>query len=402
MTQHLAIAGSGFAGTWAALAAARAVALAGKESDVSVTLVAPTPHLHIRPRLYEAELEGMAPDIAPLLDAVGVRYQAGTVERIDVTGHGLEIATANGSRADLGYDRFVLATGSRLFMPDIPGLAEHAFNVDQLDTALALDAHLRALPKRPASTARNTVIVAGGGFTGIETATEMPQRLRAVFGDDAPVRVVLLEQADAVGPDLGPVPRPLIEQALAECGVEVMTSAAVTAIDAGGATLADGTRVEAGTVVWTAGARAHPLAAQIPGEHDRYGRVHADRYLHAIGVADVFVTGDVAHAAVDDAGNVALMSCQHALSLGRVAGYNAAAELVGLPLHAYSQPKYVTCLDLGAWGAIFTEGWQRQVLMQREEAKATKREINTKWIYPPAPDRDAVFEIANPDFVIVP
>jgi NADH dehydrogenase len=38
----------------------------------------------------------------------------------------------------------------------------------------------------------------------------------------------------------------------------------------------------------------------------------------------------------------------------------------------------------------------------REEGKATKREINTRWIYPPAPDRDAVFAVANPDFVIVP
>ncbi|NUB15534.1 NAD(P)/FAD-dependent oxidoreductase, partial [Azospirillum brasilense] len=77
-------------------------------------------------------------------------------------------------------------------------------------------------------------------------------------------------------------------------------------------------------------------------------------------------------------------------------------ELVGLPTHPYSQPKYVTCLDLGPWGALFTEGWDRQVRLTREEGKAVKREINTKWIYPPQPDRDAVFAIANPDYVIVP
>lgn len=147
--------------------------------------------------------------------------------------------------------------------------------------------------------------------------------------------------------------------------------------------------------------RASPLAAQIPGEHDGLGRIIGDRYLRAPAAPGIFVTGDTVNAATDDAGNQTVMSCQHALSLGRVAGHNAAAELVGLPLHPYSQPKYVTCLDLGPWGALFTEGWDRQVRLTREEGKKVKREINTVWIYPPEPDREAVFAVANPDYVIV-
>lgn len=75
---------------------------------------------------------------------------------------------------------------------------------------------------------------------------------------------------------------------------------------------------------------------------------------------------------------------------------------MGLPLHAYSQPKYVTCLDLGPWGAICAEGWDRQIRLTREVGKATKREINTRWIYPPAADRAAAFAVANPYYVIVP
>ena len=75
--------------------------------------------------------------------------------------------------------------------------------------------------------ARNTVVVAGGGFTGIETVAEMPERLRAILGDDAAIRVVVVEQAPHIGPDLGANPRPVIEEALAECGVEIITGAAV-------------------------------------------------------------------------------------------------------------------------------------------------------------------------------
>lgn len=402
MTLKIVIAGSGFAGTWAAISAARALSLAGREDDVEIIVVSPTPHLHIRPRLYETAFEDMAPDLAPLFAAVGVRHVAGTVEAIHADRHEVEVNGADGRRTTQPYDRFVLATGSRLFLPDVPGLAEHSFNVDQLSYAMALDAHLRSLADRPETAARNTVVVAGGGFTGIETVAEMPRRLRDVLGPAAKIRVVVMEQAPVIGPDLGPVPRPVIESALAECGVEVMTSAGVASIDADGVTTSRGDRIAAHTVVWTAGARAHPLAAQIEGERDRYGRVYADPQLRARSVKDVFVAGDVALAATDDEGHHAAMSCQHALSLGRVAGHNAAAELVGLPTHPYSQPKYVTCLDLGPWGAIFTEGWDRQIKLTREVGKATKQAINTQWIYPPAPDREAAFAIANPDHVIVP
>lgn len=81
------------------------------------------------------------------------------------------------------------------------------------------------------------------------------------------------------------------------------------------------------------------------------------------------MTGDTVKAATDDLGNHNLMTCQHAMSLGRVAGHNAAAELAGLPTHPYSQPKYVTCLDLGPRGALYTEGWERQCALPVRKAK---------------------------------
>ncbi len=402
MTKKIIVAGSGFAGLWSALSAARAVELAGKSKDVEVVVISPSPTLVVRPRLYEAVMENIDPDLAPLFSVTGVQHIAGRIEAIRADRHELEVVSAEGERSTLHYNKFVLAAGSTLFQPPIPGLAEFSFNVDQLANARVLEAHLAALANRLETPARNTVVVAGGGFTGIETAAEMPERLRKVLGNEAEIRVVVIEQAPGIGPDLGPIPRPVIEAALAECGVEIITSVAVAAIDANGITTSSGERIESNTVVWTAGARANPLAAQVPGEQDQYGRIHADPYLRAMQAADIFVAGDVAHAATDDQGNVAVMSCQHALSLGRVAGHNAAAELVGLPLHAYSQPKYVTCLDLGAWGALYTEGWDRQICLTRQEAKNLKRDITTKWIYPPAADRKAVFAIANPDYVIVP
>lgn len=400
MQQRILVIGSGFAGMWAALGAARVLDQHGR-SDVEVALVAPEPLLHLRPRLHEAAPHAMTTPLLPLFEAAGVRYVQGSVERIHTGERSVEAVNERGERFTLAYDRLVLTAGSRLFRPAIPGLAVHAFSIDQTNEASALDVHLARLADLPPSNARNTVVVAGGGFTGIEIACELPERVRRVLGEDAEVRVVIVERSHVIGPDLGPGPRPQIEQALDELGVVRFLGAAVNAIDADGLSTTTGERIEAKTVIWTAGMHASPLTAQVPGEHDALGRLHVTRDLRVKGVDAVFAAGDVALAQVDDAGNHALMSCQHAMNMGRSAGYNVAADLLGLPTQAYAQPVYVTCLDLGPWGAVYTEGWERQVKLQGAEAKALKRQINTQWIYPPLPSRKAAREAADPQRVVV-
>ncbi|MCP1603276.1 NAD(P)/FAD-dependent oxidoreductase [Pseudomonas citronellolis] len=400
MQQRILVIGSGFAGMWAALGAARVLDQHGR-GDVEVALVAPEPLLHLRPRLHEAAPHAMTTPLLPLFEAAGVRYVQGSVERIQTGERSVEAVNERGERFSLAYDRLVLTAGSRLFRPAIPGLAEHAFSIDQTDEASALDVHLARLADLPPSDARNTVVVAGGGFTGIEIACELPERVRRVLGEDAEVRVVIVERSHVIGPDLGPGPRPQIEQALDELGVVRFLGAAVNAIDADGLSTTTGERIEARTVIWTAGMQASPLTAQVPGERDALGRLHVTRDLRVKGVDAVFAAGDVALAQVDDAGNHALMSCQHAMNMGRSAGYNVAADLLGLPTQAYAQPVYVTCLDLGPWGAVYTEGWERQVKLQGAEAKALKRQINTQWIYPPQPSRKAAREAADPQRVVV-
>jgi NADH dehydrogenase len=129
--------------------------------------------------------------------------------------------------------------------------------------------------------------------------------------------------------------------------------------------------------------------------------LHVDANLKVKGLDGVFATGDCAYAATDDEGNYAMMSCQHAMNLGRSAGHNVAADLIGEESIPYSQPKYVTCLDLGPWGAVYTEGWDRQVKLTGAEAKALKTKINREWIYPPSADRAEAFALADPRRIVV-
>jgi NADH dehydrogenase len=396
MKTQILIVGTGFAGMWSALAAARLRHLEGKSpEDVEISVISPQPNLHIRPRLYEADLSEVAPSLTPLFKAASIHFIAGKVEHIHAQENAVDYTDAHGDSRSISYDRLVLASGSTLFRPDIPGVTQFAFDVDQLSHAEKLQRHLQALAQRPVSKARNTVVIAGGGFTGIETAAEMPSRLRAILGEHAQIDVVIVEQAQAIGPDLGEGPRPIIEQALRELGVSLRLGQAVASIDSNGLSLSNGERIEAQTVVWTGGARANALAAQLPGEHDRFGRLHVTANLR-LGASHVYVTGDAACVAADSLGHHALMSCQHAMNLGRSAGHNAMADLLGLAQIPYEQPKYVTCLALGPWGAVYTEGWDRQIKLSGAQAGALKAQINTIWIYPPRADMQEIIATADP------
>ena len=397
---RLVIIGSGFAGMYAALSAARLRDIEGvSPKQLEIALVAPEPTLVVRPRLYEPKPETLTAPLLDVLGAIDVTYVQGSAETIDTKSRTVGIVTAKGEKKSISYDRLVVATGSRLFRPNIPGLAEHGFSVDSLDDAIALDEHLHSLAKRPAVNGCDTVVVAGGGFTGIEAATEMPSRLREILGKDAKTRVIIVERNKTIAPDMGEGSRPVIEEALRKLGVETRLGAGVASLDESGVTLSSGERIETETVIWAAGIRAAPLTAQISAERDNFGRLLVDRDLRVPGVQSVFATGDAARAACDDDGNYALMSCQHATRMGAFAGNNAAAELLGVPTRPYHQKAYVTCLDLGEAGALFTRGWERKVELVGDVAKKTKHEINTVWIYPPKAERAAALASADPERV---
>jgi len=394
--KNILIIGAGFAGLWSALSAIRQLDLHGRR-DVQVTLLAPQAELHVRPRFYEPEVHTMAAPLQELFDAVNVRFVHGTAFDVDEAEQRVRYRTSSGTECNLPYDRLIMACGSVLNRPDMVGI-EHVFDVDKIDSAARLETHLKSLADLPESPARNTVVVAGGGFTGIETATELPTRLRAILGEDARLRVVVVDRGAKIGAALGDGIRPAIEQACEALGIEWICGTTVASVDRDGVLLDDGQRIDAATVIWTVGFKANPLTEQISGERDRQGRLHVDGNLKVIGNDAVYAAGDVAYAACDNQGNFAVMSCQHAIPLGRYAGNNAAAELIGVAPMTYSQPKYVTCLDLGAWGAVYTEGWERTVSppTDKAEAKLLKAQINSIWIYPPMADRTAALAAADP------
>jgi NADH dehydrogenase len=341
----------------------------------------------------------MSSSLDKLFSDAGVEYIQGYVTRLSPQDRKLDIEAPNSQTVSLSYDKLILAAGSSLNLPNIPGLKEHTYNVDTLANAARLDAHLGALALRPCTKARNSVVVCGGGFTGIEVAAEMPGRLAAILGSDAEFQITIVEQQPDIGPELGPGPRPVILQALRNLNVKLELGESVAQVDAGGIVTASGKRLEASTIIWTGGMRATPLTKQIAGEQDKLGRLVVDEYLRVPTAQDIFATGDAAHAVTDKEGHVALMSCQHALVLGRYSGYNAAADLLGLAPKKYTQETYGTCLALGGYGAVVTDGWDRKVTTHGRMAGMVKQFVNAVLISPPSTAREA-FQVSHPDFTL--
>jgi NADH dehydrogenase len=368
-----------------------------------ITVVAPNDQLVLRPRLYEPDPELATVELRRILAPIGVEHVRASVGAIDTE---RRIVVADGK--EIGYDRLVLAAGSKLVRPHgLPG-ADLLHDIDTLEGARRLSRHLRGREGYSA-------VVVGAGFVGLEAATAL-----AANG-----RVLLVDRAEVVGDQLGPGPRSEIEKALDHLGIERRLGTSITEVGDGYAVLADGIKVEADVVVWAVGMRASGLTAQVSDELDHLGRVPVDQWLRvhlkvpatdvsatrpagAAGIpgvagavaSRVFVAGDTAAAAFDT-DHAVMQACQHATPLGKVAGYNAAADLLGLPLREFTPGPYVTCLDLGGAGAIFTRGWDRKVLASGAEGAVVKRGINQA-IHPPVDDAAQILAAADRVYLDLP
>jgi NADH:ubiquinone reductase (H+-translocating) len=399
--KHVVVLGGGLAGLWSAVGAARKLDEMGLEpKDIAITLINRNPYHCIRVRNYEVDLSSVKVPLDRVLDPIGVEHIEADVTAIDFANRRVHFKTAAGEGSQsIGYDRLVFGLGSQLNRPPIPGSTEYGFDVDTYDGAERLNSHLNSLPAQPESPGQYNVLVVGTGLTGIEVATEMTQKLKVVIakaGAARPFRVILADRGPRVGSDMGKSARPVIEQALSDLGIESRVGVSVAALEACGARLTSGETIPAATVIWCTGMQANPLTRLFPVELDRFGRLPVDEFMRVKEMKNVFAAGDAAWTALDDS-HISVMSCQHSRPMGRFAGHNVISDLLGEPMLALHIDWYVTVLDLGTWGAVYTEGWDRTVVSTGEAAKRTKQTINCQRIYPPlSGNRREILDAAAP------
>ncbi len=389
--KHLIIIGGGFSGFWSAMSAVRQSREMGKTAELKITVINKDNYLTNRPRLYEAHLDTVRTNILPLLEPLGVSLLTGLVTDIQPTQHSLTLEE-DGQQTTLTYDYLIVAAGSRLKRPDFPG-AESIHHIDDFKGATQLHTHIAQLAAGGfKEKGADTVVVVGGGLTGLEIVTGVQDIVNKYA--DRQIKVVLIDRQGNVGGIYSPEGRTYINEVLMNQHIELRLGTLPVKIEDNIVYLANGEQIPAGTVVWTAGLEASPLHAFFNGDKDNMNRLTVDEYFKLPGYSNIMVTGDAALSKPDGV-NYALMSCQYSLFQGKWSGHNAVADLFGGEKLPYVQSSYVTCVDLGPEQALFTRGFDRKVEAREAAGKKIKAEINTVWIVP-SPDPEANVAAAIP------
>src|SRR5262245_22000623 len=295
---HVVVVGGGFGG----LAAARALA----RWPVRVTLVDRRNHHLFQPLLYQVATATLSPaDIAQplrsiLRNAPAATVILGEVEKVDLADRRLVLTDGA-----LDYDALILAAGAShsYFGHDewealAPGLKtlEDAIEIRRR-VLLAFEAAERATDAAERR-AQLTLVVIGGGPTGVELAGALAEIARHTIArdfrtiDPTQARVVLLEAGERVLAAFPPALSQSAEQVLRRLGVEVRTGARVTRVTPDAVWLG-GEQIRSRAVIWAAGVAASPLARSLGVPLDRAGRVPVEPDLSVAGHPEVLVIGDL-------------------------------------------------------------------------------------------------------------
>jgi NADH:ubiquinone reductase (H+-translocating) len=320
---HVVVVGGGYAGTLAA----NHLRL---DPRIEITLVNPRPVFVERIRLHQlvANSGAATVDYRTLLGD-GIRLLVDSADRIDTADRRVRLT----SGAVLNYDYLIYAVGSTGAMPAVPGAAEFAYSVADLESAKRLRYALADMHPDAAIT------VVGGGLTGIETASELAEQGRRVT----------LVCGGILGPSLSKRGRRSVAKQLRRLGVAVLESAAVSQVRWDAVVLADGAMVPSAVTVWTVGFGVPDLATRSGLHTDALGRLLTDETLTSIDDQRVVAAGDAA--APSD--QPLRMSCQAAGPLGAQAANTVLSRIAGTTPAVLNQGFVGQCISLGrAHGTI--------------------------------------------------
>ncbi len=337
---QVVVVGAGFGG----LSVTRALAA----QPVDVTLVDKNNFHGFWPLLYQVATAGLsADDVAHSVrsivrDESNVKVHMAAVESVDLGGR--QIVLDDGRLLD--YDYLVLAPGTVPADFGVPGVADHAFTLKTLPAAVRLRDHVlhqfERAARDPSLVDRGalTVVIAGGGPTGVELAGAYVELFHVVLAKDyagaglGRPRVVLVEMADHLLHGFSVRSQQGARRVLESRGVEVRLGTAVASVTPEGVVLTDGTVIRSATVVWVAGVRAHPLVDALGVEQGSGGLVKVLPDLSLRGRPEVFVIGDVAASEGKD-GRPLPQVAQVAIQGGRRAAKNIVARMTGRPTRPF-------------------------------------------------------------------
>ncbi|MFF7314351.1 FAD-dependent oxidoreductase [Streptomyces sp. NPDC008137] len=336
MQHRIVVLGAGYTG---AIAAGRLARRLHRE-DVAITLVNAEPDFVERVRMHQlAAGQDLRPrPFGEMFAGTGVELKLAKVTGVDVDRRTVAVTVASPKgpgepeTEELEYDTLVYALGSGWNDQGVPGVAEHAHQVAGRPGALRLRERLARLD------AGESVVVVGGGLTGLEATTEIAEA--------RPDLDVALAVRGELGDWLSPKGRRHLRKVFGKLGITVHENASVTGVEADRVTTAEGETIPAVVTVWTTGFAVHPIARATTLEVDDTGQILVDGTMRSVSHPDVYAVGDAA-LAMGPGDKPLRMSCASGTPMAWQAADAIAARLTGgklpnVPLRYFNQ-----CISLG-------------------------------------------------------
>ena len=330
--QTLVILGGGYAGVICANRV-RSSLTPEEAARTRVILVNPTESFYERIRLHEVAAGSRETAARPLAELLHPQVElfVGTATRIDAAEHTVDLDTPRG-RSRLPYTTLLYAVGSGSSAERTPGALEHAYAIAEPESARrAADALRRGEPGQ-------RIVVVGGGFTGVETASEVAEQYPHAS-------VTLLTAGPVVAP-MRASARRTITRKLRRLGVAVQDGAQVASVSEGRLALADGSEVAFDVCLWTASFSIPRLAHDSGLAVDEIGRLRVDEHLRSVDSPDILGAGDAVRLPETNGAHLR-MGCAVALPLGGAAAGTILAAWRGEDLPIASVGFLVQCLSIG-------------------------------------------------------
>ena len=353
---HVVVVGSGFGGLNAAKRLSR--------HPVDVTVIDRDNYHGFWPLLYQVATAGLGTDdIARPIRAVyskhpNIRVRLGSVTAVDFERKRLCVDDTD----EMSYDYLILAAGSSTTDFGIPGVREHAYPLKTLPDAVRLRNHIltafeRADARKGSVGADTTIVLVGGGPTGVEMAGALSELISRNLASDfrdldlTRARIVLVEMTDHLLPGFSPPSQKRALDTLRLRGVEVRLDTRLAKVTPDGVAFEDGSEIAAATVVWTAGVRANPLTDDLPAKKGKGAAVEVGPDLSVPGHPEVFAIGDLAAASRPN-GEPLPQLAQVAIQGGRRAADNVARRMAGQPTRRFRYHNHGIMATIGRRQAV--------------------------------------------------
>lgn len=355
--KRIVILGAGYGGVHAAKQLNRKL----RKSDVSIILIDKKPYHTLMTELHEVAGARVEPDsvqvrLSKIFAGTKVKIVNDVIQKVDFQSQKLFSESTS-----YDYDYLIVGSGAEPAFFGVEGVKENGFTIWSLEDALRIRQHViemfeKASIERDAKKRRAllTFVVAGAGFTGIETVGELAEWKHRLCEeheiDEKEVKLIVVEAMPSILPILTERLVKRSEKYLKSMKIDVMVDAPIIKVAEDSITLKNGTSIDTNTLIWTCGVQGSEFGASLGLTMGKRGRVQVNEYMQSVDYPNVYLVGDNAY--FEEEGKPLPQIVETAMQTGETAANNIAADIAGRGKKPFKSNYHGIMVSIGSRNAV--------------------------------------------------